>query len=237
MHIGLINCDPLTPEVRKQYGDYPTMFADLFSLVTNEINWSVFDATQLQLPSRIKACDVYLITGSRYGVQDKEPWMLSLISFVQTLWQKQIKTLGICFGHQIMAHAMGGQVNRAPTGWGLGVAETFVTDQRQWMRPRQNKFNIYVSHQDQVLTLPPQGYCLAHSSHCPNAIIQYEHNFLSFQGHPEFNKNYANFLIKKRRELFSPPTYNRFIHSLVQEVDTKLLANWMIHFLDSKQYP
>lgn len=232
MRIGLINCDPLTPQVRSQYGDYSTMFADLFALVTSDIVWSVFDATLEQLPSNAHECDAYLITGSHFGVQDQESWIQTLTDFVQTLWEEQIKTIGICFGHQLMAYALGAQVERAPTGWGLGVVETTIIIPQKWMHPRQHTFHVYVSHQDQVLTLPSKGLCLANTSQCPYAVIQYGKTFLSFQGHPEFNQNYAKFLIDKRKALFTPSTYTNFINSLGQNVDTKLLANWMLHFIN-----
>lgn len=231
LRMGLINCDPLTPPVIAKYGDYPTMFADLFALATNQVTWEIFDATLEELPENVRVCDAYLITGSHFGVGDKEDWIQSLITFIQTLWEEQVKTIGICFGHQAMAQAMGGQVDRAPNGWGVGVAETTIIKQKPWMLPWQAHFNVHISHQDQVLTLPPKGQCLGKTTRCPNAIIQIGETFLSFQGHPEFNQDYTQFLINKRKDLFNPDAYEDFLNSLSLGTNNDILVKWIINFL------
>jgi len=135
VRVGLIDCDPLPVKVSNIYGDYPKMFADLFALATNHISWQVYDATQQQLPFDLKACDAYILTGSHFGVQAEHPWIQTLNNFVLQLWQEKIKTIGICFGHQIIAKAMGAQVGRAPIGWRMGVVKTSIKEQKPWMVP------------------------------------------------------------------------------------------------------
>ena len=197
--IGLINCDPLTPSVIEQYGDYPSRFACLLALVSDDIRWKVYDASAGEFPKLPVECDVYIISGSHFSVYDNEPWIQSLLNFIRLLWSEQIKTVGICFGHQAMAKALEGFVDKAPGGWNMGVAKTKIIQQKSWMVPWQQQFNVNVSHQDQVLSLPKTGQCLASTARCPNAMIQFGKNFLAIQGHPEFDENYSRFLINKRK--------------------------------------
>ena len=231
--LGLINCDPLTPEVIDVYGDYPAFFAELFASVTDQISWHVFDAFAEELPKSTTDFDAMLITGSRFGVNDDDKWIQPLIAYIKTLWHEKIKTVGICFGHQAMAQAMGGLVDKAPSGWKMGVVTTDIIEHRAWMQPKLEQFNVCVSHQDQVLTLPPQGQCLANTPSCPFAMIQYSNLFLSIQGHPEFNQAYTRFLINKRKSLFDPVIYQDFIQSLSIQRDSEVLASWMLNFISA----
>ncbi|WP_367606958.1 GMP synthase [Legionella sp. W05-934-2] len=231
VRLGLINCDPLSPQVIEQYGDYPTMFANFFASTRYPITWTVFDAVNQALPENVHDFDAYVITGSRYGVLDPDPWIQMLLTFIQQLWKSQIKTIGICFGHQAIAQALGGQVNRAANGWGLGVSKATILEQKPWMKPWQPAFQVCVSHQDQVLKLPPHAQCLAKTNHSPIAMMELGEIFLSFQGHPEFNQTYARYLIEKRKGLFEAEIYENFISSLSLSIDTELLANWVVNFI------
>ncbi len=230
LKVGLINCDCLTPQVIEQYGDYPNMFRRLLTLVSKDITLKIYNAVAEELPQNTAECDVYLISGSQFSVCDQEPWIASLLSFIQVLWSKKIKTVGVCFGHQVMSKALGGIVNKAPNGWGMGLVNTMLVHQQSWMRPYQKTFNIYMSHQDQVLTIPEEGMALAKTQHCPYSMIQFSDIFLSIQGHPEFNQNYMQFLIDKRKHIFQQAIYQSFIESLSNTPDTTLLATWIMNF-------
>lgn len=230
MHFGLIHCDKLAGPICWRYGDYPAMFAKLLQPLSNQITWQVFEAVSGQLPTRVNECDAYIITGSRFGVLDRQAWIDALIGFIQSLWQSRIQTLGICFGHQVMAAAMGASVGPSSTGWCLGISPTQIIQRQDWMQPFQSEINIGVSHQDQVLTLPAQGLCLARTNHTPIAAIAYEQTFLSLQGHPEFDKHYTRFLLNKRQPILSPQTFQNFQNSLALSLDTTIISNWIGHF-------
>lgn len=231
MKIGIINCDPLNPKVIATYGDYPLMFSKLFSLVANHITFERYDAFNSEFPKDMDSCDAYLISGSHFSVYDDEPWIQLLLDFIKKLWLTKKKTIGICFGHQAIACALGGVVKRAPNGWRKGVVTTEVVEKKTWMTPWLSQFRVCVSHQDQVLKLPSSGECIVKTDCCPYAVIQYEELFLSFQGHPEFSHVYTKHLINKRRGLFDDATYQLFIDSLSQKANSKLLARWIINFL------
>ena len=106
-----------------------------------------------------------------------------------------------CFGHQLIAQALGGAVGRAAAGWGVGVHTWKVVRDESWMRPAKREFRLLASHQDQVKTLPSGARLLASSKFCPHAAFAVGEHMLAVQGHPEFTKAYAEFLMHKRRPL------------------------------------
>ena len=122
MRLGILQADHVDPENHARFGDYPQMFVDVLGKGLGEgASVDFFDVRRDQYPKRIGDCDGYLITGSRASVYDDEPWIARLADFVRELDDAGAKTIGICFGHQLIAHALGGAVDRAPNGWGVGV--------------------------------------------------------------------------------------------------------------------
>ncbi|MFK7940728.1 MAG: type 1 glutamine amidotransferase [Roseovarius sp.] len=150
------------------------MFQSWLSPSLSEAKWSsvaVHDGEALPDPQLYQG---YLITGSRYGVYDDLPWMAPLSEFIRDLKTLEIPVIGVCFGHQIMAHAFGGRVEKSDAGWVLG-AETYG-DQ-----------TAFAMHQDQVLDVPPCASTVVGSARCGIAQIEYEFPAMSVQYHPEFS--------------------------------------------------
>jgi GMP synthase-like glutamine amidotransferase len=234
MNLGILNCDRLSEEFAVRYGQYPEMFAALLQPADPQMTFTVFDALQSQLPTDVDAADAYLITGSRHGVNDEYSWIAQLESFVRTLYTAQKKVIGICFGHQLIAKALGGQVVKSPNGWGVGISQNHVVRHKAWMQPQKNKLNLLVSHQDQVIILPKDAQCLASSDFCPNYMMQIGSTLLSVQGHPEFTKAYAKDLMQSREDIIAPDVLTRGIQSLVLEHEHLLMAQWIVRFLHRK---
>jgi GMP synthase-like glutamine amidotransferase len=233
MNLGILNCDRLSEEFAARYGQYPEMFALLLQSADPKMTFTVFEALQGQLPTDVYAADAYLITGSRHGVNDGYPWITQLESFVRTLHAAQKKVIGICFGHQLIAKALGGQVIKSPNGWGIGISQNHVIFHKLWMQPQQNQLNLLVSHQDQVITLPQGAQCLASSDFCPNYMIQIGSTLLSVQGHPEFTKAYAKDLMHSRAGIIAQDVLTKGMQSLVLEHEHLLMAQWIVRFLQN----
>ena len=202
MHIGILQADRVDSAQRARFGDYPAMFAaTLRGGMEREATFEFFDVRRERYPRRIEDCGGYLITGSRASVYDDDAWIARLIGFVRKLHGTGTKTVGICFGHQLIAQALGGTVGRASGGWGVGVHAWTVLRHESWMHPPIPEIRLLASHQDQVETLPSGARLLASSTFCPHAAFAVGNHILALQGHPEFTKSYAEFLMRKRRPL------------------------------------
>ena len=231
MRLGILQADHVDPENRARFGDYPKMVVDVLGKALGEgASFDFFDVRRDQYPERIGDCDGYLITGSRASVYDDEPWIARLANFVRELDDAGAKTIGVCFGHQLIAHALGGAVDRAPNGWGVGVQTWTVLGYEPWMCPARAEFRLLASHRDQVQALPPRGRLLAASEFCPVAAFVVDNHMLGIQGHPEFTKEYAEFLMHRRREQLGA-AFEPGLRSLPQPTHEDVVATWITRFV------
>ena len=231
MIIGILQCDDVTAQLQVHHGNYPQMFTQLFEALEEDIHFKVYRVIEGEYPQSIHECDAYITTGSRFGVNDVQDWIVKLERFVIELYQSQKKLVGICFGHQLIAKALGGVVEKSSKGWGVGVSTIKVQRQQQWMDRSQNEISLVVSHQDQVMQLPIDSQVLASSEFCPFYMIQINEHFLGIQGHPEFSKRYSYDLMQARRGRIPHERIEAGIESLDLRVDDKLVTRWLINFL------
>jgi GMP synthase-like glutamine amidotransferase len=186
-----------------------------------------------QYPDSIDEVDAYLITGSRSSVYEDKDWIHALSAFVVRLHDNRKKLIGICFGHQLVAQALGGRTEKSCKGWGVGVHSAAFTELPAWHDQQAAQFKLLVSHQDQV-TVPALGSrVLAGSDFCSNAVCQLGDHILTFQGHPEFIKEYSENLLKLRRQIIGEEIYQAGMASLEQDLDRQRVARWMVEFLRS----
>ncbi|GAA6129895.1 glutamine amidotransferase-related protein [Halopseudomonas sabulinigri] len=231
MKVGLLQCDDVREDLRAVHGNYPEMFERPLRARLPDMDYRVYRAHDGELPSSVDSCDVYLTTGSKFGVYDGLPWIDALQTFVLQLWTAGKPLVGICFGHQLMARTLGGQVLKSPKGWGVGMSFNDVLVHKQWMKPATSALDLIVSHQDQVVQLPPQAEVLASSDFCPYYLLQYGEHFLSVQGHPEFCKAYSADLMTAREASIPPTRLRAGRASLAAEVDDQVMLDWIVSFL------
>ena len=153
------------------------------------------------------------------------------VKFNTKLLNANIPVLGICFGHQLIAHVLGGETTPAARGWGVGVHEFRVEDAPPWMSGKLGSFRLLCSHRDQVVRLPRDARVFARSDFCPVAGYTLGEHFVTFQGHPEFLKPYAVILMQSRKELLES-AYDKGIASLAETTDEGLVATWMLEFFE-----
>ncbi len=235
MKIGILQCDDVNADLQVEHGNYPEMFIQLLQRVDPTLQFQVWRCHEGQIPSSDADVDAWLITGSKYGVNDGLPWIDSLCDFVRILWAQQIPLIGVCFGHQLIAKALGGEVRKAEQGWGLGLSYNQILEQRDWMQPFKDHLDLLVSHQDQVVNLPSQAQLLASSEFCPYYLLQYGEHFLSVQGHPEFTKGYSRDLLQMREQILPPARVRAAMVSLSADPDGQLMMQWLVRFLQSAQ--
>ena len=231
MRIGILETDTLDRNIEKQYGSYAAMFETLFLAVDSKIEFSVYRVIDDVYPVAIDECDAYLITGSKSSAYDNDPWIKKLSEYIVSLYKQNKKLIGICFGHQIIAYALGGLAEKSDKGWGVG--NVVSNNQNQpWMHTEKKQFSLLVSHQDQVTKLPADAKLIASNEFCPNASFQIADYILTFQGHPEFSKDYLKYLMNKRRDLIGKEKYNKAVTSLQNNHDSQLVAQWIINFIN-----
>ena len=220
--------------IRAEWPHYPAMFQTLLSPHLPDWTYqSVALSSGDPLPDP-SGLDAILITGSPAGVYDDMPWMAPLMDFIRWAADARVPQVGICFGHQAIAHALGAQVAKSDKGWGIGRHVYDITVPQAWMggAPPQT-FSLGVSHQDQVLSLPPGATQVARSDFCEYAALAYPAaNAISFQGHPEFSPGFSCALYGVRKGTrFSVEMVEAAEQSLQSPIDNDLVGSWMARFL------
>lgn len=233
MKIGILRADSVRPEWRVRFGEYPDMFIRLLGRLDPALSFRVYHVEAGEFPAAPDVVDAYLITGSKAGVYEEHPWIPPLADFVRELHSRRTPLLGICFGHQLVAQALGGEAAKSDKGWGVGLHRHRLCIRPAWLGgdAGDEEFRILVSHQDQVLRLPPDAVRIAGSDFCENAAYQVGEHILTFQGHPEFEPAYSRELMLLRRERIGEAITEQGLASLAEAHEGERVGRWMLRFL------
>lgn len=238
MKIGILICDNVRPELEAEHGNYKQMFRKLLHSIDDTLDLRFYWVNHREFPQDINECDAYITSGSKSSVLDSEQWIDEVEQLVYQIFHAGIPFIGICFGHQMLAKALGGKVAKAQVGWGVGAATTPILAHQAWMTPGQSSVNLLVSHQDQVLSLPPEGKVLAGNDFCPISIMQVGAKALGIQAHPEFCAPYSKALIDVRKDTIPLAVQTKGVTSLKLPTDGLLVTQWMLNFINqAKQTP
>jgi GMP synthase-like glutamine amidotransferase len=230
MRVGLLECDHIADRFRHIAGDYHDMFARWLRRAIPELEVETFDVCHGQLPPSVDACDAYVCGASRWSVFDDQPWIPPLNAFVRALRDAERPFVGICFGHQLMAEALGGRVARG-TSWGIGVQRIDVTRHEPWMQPARERLQLLHSHQDQIAQLPPDAIVLGSSPHCPVALFRVGPTMLGIQAHPELDGAYVEALMIDRTERIGAEPVRLARATLSTPTDADIAGQWVREFL------
>ena len=229
--LGILKTDAVRPDWASDFGEYPDMFIVLLAELEPDWEFKVYDVELGGYPNDIDEVDAYLITGSKSSVYDDKPWITQLLQFIRDLHARKKKLVGICFGHQAVAQALGGRVEKSAKGWGMGLHTHHFNKTPKWHDQGELDFSILVSHQDQVVEAPPGADVLASSDFCENAVSAIGEHILTFQGHPEFVPDYSKEIMQFRRELIGEQVYQQARASLATPPQRKRMAQWLVNFL------
>lgn len=233
MIIGILVADPALAELRQEFGNYVQMFINLLreGAEGEELEFKIYNVEENERPDNLDECDGYICTGSRASVYDDKDWIRNLEKLVLELHETKKKFVGICFGHQMVARALGGKTEAAKVGWGVGVHTSQIVEDAYFMKPPAQQLSLLVSHKDQVTRLPDGAKLLACSDFCPYSMFQIGDHILTFQGHPEFPKGYSRGLLNIRKEMLGERVYTEGIASLQTPTTENIVARWIIRFI------
>ena len=224
MKVGLLECDDVVGRFPELKGGYREMFAALLP----DFSFRYYEAHRGELPSSAAECDAWMCTGSKYSVYDGTRWIADLAAFIRAIEKPYV---GICFGHQMLAHAMGGEVAKAKQGWGVGVLPLEILKSEPWMDPPTRSVRIQHMHQDQVQKLPEDSVLLGRSAHCEIGMFRVGESKLGIEGHPEFTVEYGAALIRARENQIGERESKRALESLRGKTDGRTVGRWIERFL------
>ena len=184
-------------------------------------------------PPCAPAYDGYLVTGSPASVNNATlPWVEPLMAFIRELDRFQVPTVGLCFGHQAIAKALGGVVGHNPGGWCLGVAETDVEHAEGWMQPEKSHLNLFAAHNEQVLTPPAQARVLSQSDFCPVGSFAIGQHFFTSQYHPEISRQFMTDLLVFLDGKLDAALIAQARSQVNNPLDDELMFRWIVQFLE-----
>ncbi len=228
MKVALLVCDHVRDDLVAAHGDYPKMFQKLLPRLPMD-SWFVCDG---QFPD-INDYDAFVCTGSKHSVYEKIEWIDDLSQFTRGVFRAGKKFVGSCFGHQMMAHALGGVVNKSAHGYLIGVHTFQISERLPWIEEDVSTFNVLMLCQDQVAELPSNSKVWASSSTCPIGIFTIGSNFLGIQGHPEFTKAYNQAVFERRPERISTEKMEAAKQSFASSPDTAFLSHLLTEFINA----
>lgn len=231
MRVGILECDHVDARHRGIAGDYTDMFATLLAAPLGDAELVAYDVRNGSLPASPDACDAWVATGSRASVYDEAGWIDDVARFVREVRTVGAPYVGVCFGHQLLAHALGGRTERAPGGWGAGARRVEVVAREPWMAPAAGALNLLFMHQDQVTEVPAGASVLARATHCPVAMLRVGDAMLGIQAHPEFSAAFVDALLAEREERIGSEAAAAARRSLVEPTDEGVIAGWVAGFL------
>ncbi|MSO59924.1 MAG: hypothetical protein EXQ63_06325 [Ilumatobacteraceae bacterium] len=227
-HIGLLLVGHVDAGSMHVGGDYPELYENL--LQRHEIELTTYHCDEGQMPDSLSDQDGWFCSPSRLSVYDNVAWLRDVEQLLRDIVSTETPYVGICFGHQLMAQALGVVVKKAEYGWGIGMKEYEIHIAQPWMTPPATQIRLAASHQDQVMSLPDGARLLASSDYCPIGGMQIGERAWTLQVHPEFSLELATSLLATRQQLFGPEKVEKALSTLQTSLDQDLVAGWIARF-------
>lgn len=219
MHIGILECGKFP-----QADGFPDLsYRDLYSrlLAGHGFRFQAWSVVDMTFPASVSEVDGWLISGSKHGAYEDLPFIPPLEEFLRQAYQADVPLVGICFGHQILAQALGGRVEKFSGGWALG-RQTYQLDGQE--------VALNAWHQDQVVAPPKDARTIGANGFCEHAALAYKGRAFSIQAHPEFEADDVARLLQVRRADLDADMAKTVQDNLAKPVSNDLLAQRIAGF-------
>ncbi len=225
--IGVLELGLPPPGLANRYPGYAQMIIDWLQPALPDVEYRVVATVRGAALPAVEEFDGLVYSGSRHGVYDEVPWIAPLLQRVRELTAAGTPQFGICFGHQLLAQALGGAARKAAAGWSCGVQAYQLSE------PIENsgRLQVLVMHQDQVFDLPAGARVLGSSPTCPIGIIEHAPAVRSVQFHPEFSADFVARLLEAYGGSVIPaPIAEQAAATLTADLDYARVARWTAGF-------
>ena len=207
MKIGILLVGRASEDLVDEYGTYAEMLIALINTDEQVFEFKTFNILDDEFPKDHLECDGWIVTGSPHGVYQEHSWIPTVSQMINNIYEANLPIFGVCFGHQLIAQALGGHVEKSEKGWGLGLHTYQVNNKTDYMSNLSEEVTLNICHQDQVLR-PPQGATIyAKSEFCENAGFYIKDKVLTMQAHPEFLVDFTKALLTARRDVTIPKEF------------------------------
>lgn len=225
MKIGILQTGHVSEQLVDENGDYPEIFARF--LAEQGLDFDDYAVCDMVFPNGPQAADGWLITGSKFGAYEDLPWIAPLEALIRDIYASDRPLVGICFGHQIIAQALGGRVEKFVGGWSVGRQEYTLNGET---------VALNAWHQDQVVAVPNGAEVISATPFCANAAMLYGDRIFTLQPHPEIDRTYIKGLLDVRAPGVVPePLREEAIAQLDCDTDSARLADMIARFFKEKR--
>jgi GMP synthase (glutamine-hydrolysing) len=225
MKIGILQTGKSPEQLEPDFGDYGDMFERM--LANRGFTFQVYDVLEHEFPNSLDEQDGWIITGSRHGAYEDHAWIPPLETLIREIHTAKAPMIGVCFGHQIIAQALGGKVEKFEGGWSVGRVEYDTNGE---------KIPLFAWHQDQVITPPKEAKTVASTDFCAHAALTIGAHIYTIQPHPEFEASFVTGLAETRAKGVVPdPQRLAAIESAKSPVATSYMADHFEKFLKKGQ--
>jgi GMP synthase-like glutamine amidotransferase len=220
MQIGILQTGHAPDALIGRTGDYGDMFQRF--LAGQGLSFRVWSVVDMEFPESVHDAEGWLLTGSRHGAYEDHPFIPPLEDFIRTAYAEGVPMVGICFGHQIIAQALGGKVEKFHGGWSVGPTKYALNG---------GEVTLNAWHQDQVVERPKEAELVGTSPFCENAALVYGERAFTVQAHPEFDNEFlGNLILARGRGLVPDRLLAEAEAALALPVDQAAMARQIADF-------
>ncbi len=227
--LGILQAGRIPEELTDQFSDYDQMFVEF--LGPENFSYRHYAVLDDQFPQSASEADSWLITGSRHAAYEQHSWIAPLEQLIRDIYELGLPMVGICFGHQIIATALGGTVEKFDKGWCAGYHQYQLDESVFGTSTETGQTPLLAFHQDQVIEPPSEAVTIGRSSFCRHAALLYDKRILTLQPHPEFSQDFVDGLLRTRGSVLPPDVHKNARENLHKPVDQLSVAQTLRQFL------